>query len=82
MQKPLTSPKIREMLDETTIRNAVAGDLDALKKVIDYYESYIDKYALRRKSDGFGNVWNEIDPDVKTSLQLSLTVAIMKFKFR
>ena len=79
---PLTRPKTREMLDEITIRNAVAGNLDALKKVIDYYEPYIDKYALRRKSDGFGNAWNEIDPDAKTSLQLSLTVAIMKFKFR
>ena len=77
-----TAKKTKEILDEKIMRNAVAGDLEALKQVLDYYESYIDKYAIRKKTDGYGNVWNEIDPDVKISLQLSLIVAILKFEFR
>ena len=70
------------MLDDITIQKAIDGDPDALAFVIKFYEPVINKYSMRKSFDSYGVSKNEIDNDVKKSLELSLIVAVMKYKVR
>jgi len=70
------------MLDDITIQKAIDGDPDALASVIKFYEPVINKYSMRKRFDSYGVSKNEIDNDVKKSLELALIVAVMRYKVR
>lgn len=70
------------MLDRDTILKAIDGDVDALDKVVAFYEPVIDKYSGRQTLSSSGVVKYKIDPDVKRYLQLCLQVAVMNYKIR
>lgn len=68
-----------EILDDETIRAAVAGKQWALEKVLQCYSSEIDRHATVRVRQPDGSVREEIDEDLRQSIVLTLLQEIPNF---
>lgn len=68
------------LMDYKTIINASHGDIDAINLVLDHFEQYTNKLALRFVISDLGNVQPYIDTQIKQQLENKLIQGILKFK--
>lgn len=70
----------KELLPFAVINRATKGDVEALHKVLEYYESYIIKLSTRVMYDEYDQVHYWIDEELKRRLELRLIATTMKFR--
>ena len=56
------------------------GDPDAMKIVVQHYQSYIAHLSMRKLRDESGNTYYGIDEDLRERLQAKLMRAVLSFK--
>ena len=59
---------------------ATKGDADAMKIVMQHYESYINHLSIRKLRDESGNTYYGIDEDLRDRLRSKLMRAVLSFK--
>jgi len=67
------------LLPFTVIEAAANGDVDAINKVLKYYEGYIIALSTRRLFDEDGNPHYYVDGERRRTLETNLIVRIMQF---
>ena len=70
----------RGLLPYPVIIAANRGDPDAMKMVVQHYDSYIASLSMRKLRDERGNVYYGIDMDIRDSLRAKLMRAVLSFK--
>ena len=70
----------RGLLPFPVILAATKGDPDAMKVVLQHYQSYIAHLSMRKVRDTSGNTFWGIDEDLRERLQAKLMRAILNFK--
>ena len=59
---------------------ATKGDPEAMKIVVQHYESYIASLSMRKLIDERGNTYYGIDEDIRDRLRSKLMRAVLSFK--
>lgn len=67
-------------LSKETIENAVAGDPQAIKKVLEHYASYIDSLCTEEKERPDGTVEKTINEDMRQQVICKLLEKLPNFK--
>lgn len=67
-------------LNYELICDAAKGCLDALEKILLYYDRYINAVCSYERVDENGRIRKEIDLDMKNQIQLKLIEAIKKWR--
>jgi hypothetical protein len=67
------------LLPFRVIAAAVAGNVDAIHKVLKHYEGYIATLSTQRLYDEYGRVYLIVDEDMRRTLETELIVKILKF---
>lgn len=85
MEKELLKNEMDEDMTENqlpveTIRGAVAGDQDAVQKVIDHYSDYIDDLCTIKEPQENGAIKKIIDEDMRQAVILKLIESLPEFK--
>lgn len=70
----------RGLLPFPVILAATKGDPDAMKIVLQHYQSYIAYLSTRKIRDENGNVYWGIDEDLRERLQTKLMQTVLNFK--
>ena len=70
----------RGLLPYPVILAATKGDPDAMKIVVQHYQSYIAHLSMRKLRDESGNTYYGIDEDLRERLQAKLMRAVLSFK--
>ncbi|MBQ3598019.1 MAG: helix-turn-helix domain-containing protein [Clostridia bacterium] len=70
----------RGLLPYPIILAATKGDADAMKIVMQHYESYINHLSIRKLRDESGNTYWGIDEDLRDRLRSKLMRAVLSFK--
>ena len=70
----------RGLLPYPVILAATKGDHDAMKIVLQHYQSYISHLSMRKLRDESGNIYYGIDGDLRERLQSKLMRAVLSFK--
>ena len=70
----------RGLLPFPVILAATKGDPDAMKIVLQHYQSYIAYLSTRKIRDENGNTYWGIDEDLRERLQTKLMQAVLNFK--
>lgn len=70
----------RGLLPYPVILAATKGDPDAMKIVVQHYQSYIAHLSMRKLCDKSGNIYYGIDEDLRERLQSKLMRAVLSFK--
>ena len=70
----------RGLLPYPVIIAATKGDPDAMKIVMQHYQSYIAHLSMRKIRDENGNTYYGIDEDLRERLQAKLMRAVLNFK--
>ena len=70
----------RGLLPFPVILAATKGDPDAMKIVMQHYQSYIARLSMRKLYDERGNVYFGVDHDIRERLQAKLMMAVLTFK--
>lgn len=70
----------RGLLPYPVILAATKGDPDAMKIVVQHYQSYIAHLSMRKLRDENGNTYFGIDEDLRERLQSKLMRAVLSFK--
>lgn len=70
----------RGLLPYSVILAATKGDPDAMKIVVQHYQSYIAHLSMRKLRDESGNTYYGIDEDLRERLQSKLMRAVLSFK--
>ena len=66
--------------DYPVILAATKGDPDAMKLVLQHYQSYIAHLSMQKIRDESGNTYWGIDEDLRERLQAKLMRAVLNFK--
>jgi hypothetical protein len=61
------------------IEAAASGEVDAINKVLKYYEGYIIALSTRRLFDEDGNSHYFVDNEMRRTLETKLIIRIMQF---
>ncbi len=69
-----------KLLPYDVIIAARTGDADAMLQVLEHYDAYITKLAVRYRKDKYGKVVRVFDPDYKAALQEKLIREIPNWK--
>lgn len=69
-----------KLLDYDTIVHAVAGDTDAIAKVLRHFEAYIRELSKRRQTLPDGTRKTIVDEDIKLELEIELITKIRLFR--
>ena len=69
--------KGRALLPMQVIEAARAGDVEAVERVLQYYQGYINKLCIRTLYDEYGNPHECIDERMKRRLEIKLIYAIV-----
>ena len=69
----------RGLLPYPVIIAATKGDPDAMKIVIQHYESYIASLSMRKLRDERGNIYWGIDTDIRDRVRSRLMRAVLTF---
>ena len=59
---------------------ATKGDPDAMKIVLQHYQSYIAHLSMKKIRDESGNTYYGVDEDLRERLQAKLMRAVLSFK--
>ena len=70
----------RGLLPFPVIVAANKGDPDAMKVVLQHYQSYIAYLSMQKIRDDSGNTYFGIDEEIREQLQAKLMRAILTFK--
>ncbi|NSJ56005.1 helix-turn-helix domain-containing protein [Enterocloster clostridioformis] len=70
----------RGLLPFPVILAATKGDPDAMKVVLQHYQSYIAHLSMTKIRDESGNIYWGIDEDLRERLQAKLMQAVLNFK--
>ena len=70
----------RGLLPYPVILAATKGDPDAMKIVVQHYQSYIAHLSMRKLRDESVNTYYGIDEDLRERLQAKLMRAVLSFK--
>ena len=70
----------RGLLPFLVILAATKGDPDAMKIVLQHYQSYIAHLSMKKIRDENGNTYWGIDEDLRERLQTKLMQAVLNFK--
>lgn len=70
----------RGLLPYPVILAATKGDPNAMKIVVQHYQSYIAHLSMRKLRDESGNIYYGIDEDLRERLQSKLMRAVLSFK--
>lgn len=70
----------RGLLPYPVITAAAKGDPDAMKTVVQHYESYISSLSMRKLRDESGNTYYGIDEDIRDQLRSKLMRVVLLFK--
>ena len=70
----------RGLLPYPVIIAATKGDPDAMKIVVQHYESYITALSMRKLRDERGNSYYGIDGDIHDRLRAKLMRAVLLFE--
>lgn len=70
----------RGLLPFPVILAATKGDPDAMKIVLQHYQSYIAHLSMKKIHDENGNTYWGIDEDLRERLQTKLMQAVLNFK--
>lgn len=70
----------RGLLPYPVILAASEGDPDAMKIVLQHYQSYIAYLSMQKIRDENGNTYWGIDEDLRQRLQAKLMRAVLNFK--
>lgn len=70
----------RGLLPFPVILAATKGDPDAMKVVLQHYQSYISYLSMKKIHDENGNTYWGIDEDLRERLQAKLMQAVLNFK--
>ena len=70
----------RGLLPYPVIIAATKGDPEAMKIVVQHYESYITVLSMRKLRDERGNFYYGIDEDIRDRLRSRLMRAVLDFK--
>ncbi len=70
----------RGLLPYPVIIAATKGDPEAMKIVVQHYESYIASLSMRKFRDERGNMFYGIDEDMRDRLRSKLIRAVLEFK--
>ena len=70
----------RGLLQYPVIIAATKGDPEAMKIVVQHYESYIASLSMRKLIDERGNTYYGIDEDIRDRLRSKLMRAVLSFK--
>ena len=70
----------RGLLPYPVIIAANRGDPDAMKTVVQHYQSYIVHLSMRKLRDESGNSYYGIDEDLRERLQSKLMLAVLAFR--
>lgn len=70
----------RGLLPYPVILAATKGDPDAMKLVLQHYQSYIAHLSMQKIRDESGNTYWGIDEDLRERLQAKLMRAVLSFK--
>ena len=72
----------RGLLPYPVILAATKGDPDAMKLVLQHYQSYIAHLSMQKIRDESGNTYWCIDEDLRERLQAKLMRAVLNFQGR
>ena len=75
-----TDSNERGLLPYPVIIAANRGDPDAMKMVVQHYDSYIASLSMRKFRDERGNFYFGMDMDIRDSLRAKLMRAVLSFK--
>lgn len=70
----------RGLLPYPVIIAAKKGDPEAMKIVVQQYESYIASLSMRKLRDERGNTYYGIDEDIRDRLRSKLMRVVLSFK--
>ena len=70
----------RGLLPYPVIIAATKGDPEAMKIVVQHYESYIASLSMRKLIDERGNTYYGIDDDIHDRLRSNLMRAVLSFQ--
>lgn len=70
----------RGLLPYPVIIAATKGDPEAMKIIVQNYESYIATLSMRKLRDECGNIYYGIDEDIRDRLRSKLMRAVLSFK--
>lgn len=70
----------RGLLPFPVILAATKGDPDAMKIVLQHYQSYIAHLSMKKIRDENGNTYWGVDEDLRERLQAKLMLAVLSFK--
>ena len=70
----------RGLLPYPVILAATKGDPDAMRIVMQHYQSYIAYLSTRKIRDERGNTYYGVDEDLRERLQSKLMRAVLSFK--
>ena len=68
------------LLPSPVIIAATKGDPEAMKIVVQHYESYIASLSMRKLRDERGNIYWGIDEDIRDRLRSRLMRAVLSFE--
>jgi hypothetical protein len=68
------------LLPYPVIIAATKGDPDAMKAVVQHYESSIARMSMRKLRDQSGNTYWGIDEDIRDRLRSKLMLAVLSFR--
>lgn len=70
---------MRELLPYSVIKAATEGDIEAIQKILQYYQGYILKLSTRKLYDehGYPHYW--VDETLKNRLETKLIAKILQF---
>jgi len=74
--------KKKEPVKFQVIEAAIAGDAQAINRVVDYFQPYINSKCRRKFIDEFGRVHYMIDEYMKRRLETKLITKILDFKIQ
>ena len=71
--------KKNTLLPFSVIEAAASGDVDAINKILKYYEGYIIALSTRRLFDEDGRAYTAVDEEIRRTLETKLIVRVMQF---
>lgn len=69
----------KDLLPFCVIESAASGDVDAINKVLRYYEGYILVLSTRRLYDECGRAYMYVDEEIRRTLETKLITKILQF---
>ena len=78
----MKSRKHREMPEFETIEMAIQGDAEAINRIVEYFQPFINSKARRKYKDEDGRIYYLPDTYMKRRMETKLITKILDFKIQ